>query len=112
MFNASFTRRYFMFFRGSADETITILMGFADGKIRVVNAKSENVSDFSDFIEYSVHDNTTGKIKTLCFSEDNRMLYTCGDDRNIFSFMYQCDDIEKSMDSISELPRSPKLIAS
>lgn len=102
----------FMFSRGSADETITILMGFADGKIRVVNAKTEDMSDFSDFIEYSVHDNTNGKIKMLCFSEDNCMLYTCGDDRNIFSFMYQCDVIEKSIDSISELPQSPRLIAS
>ncbi|VVC33540.1 WD40/YVTN repeat-like-containing domain,WD40 repeat,WD40-repeat-containing domain [Cinara cedri] len=97
---------------GSADESITIIMGFADGRIRVVNVNVADVSDFSDFIEYSIHDNITGRIKTTCFSQDNRMLYTCGDDRNIFSFMYQCDYdvVEKCVISISELPRPSKII--
>ncbi|XP_015370279.1 PREDICTED: uncharacterized protein LOC107166221 [Diuraphis noxia] len=35
------------------------------------------------------------------------MLYTCGDDGNIFSFMFQCDnEVIEHMISISELPQS------
>lgn len=89
-------------------------MGFADGKIRVINVKVNNVNDLSDYIEYSVHDNKRGKIKTLCFSQDNRMLFTCGDDGNIFSYMFQCETstVEKFLVSVSELLQPPKLIVS
>lgn len=89
-------------------------MGFADGKIRVTNVGVNNISDLSDYIEYSIHDNKTGRVKMLCFSQDNRMLFTCGDDGNIFSFIFQCDinTIEKYMISASELPQSSKLIVS
>lgn len=89
-------------------------MGFADGRIRVTNIKLEDTSDLSDFIEYSIHDNKTGRVKTLCFSQDNRMLYSFGEDGNIFSFMFQChsSDIEKCMISVSKLPQSPKLFVS
>lgn len=89
-------------------------MGFADGKIRVTNIEASNISDLSDYIEYSIHDNKTGRVKMLCFSQDNRMLFTCGDDGNIFSFIFQCDinTVEKYMISISELPQSSKLIVS
>lgn len=89
-------------------------MGFADGKIRVTNVGVNNISDLSDYIEYSIHDNKTGRVKMLCFSQDNRMLFTCGDDGNIFSFIFQCDinTIEKYMISVSELPQSSKLIVS
>lgn len=89
-------------------------MGFADGKIRVTNVGVNNISDLSDYIEYSIHDNKTGRVKMLCFSQDNRMLFTCGDDGNIFSFIFQCDinTVEKYMISVSELPQSSKLIVS
>lgn len=89
-------------------------MGFADGKIRVTNVGVNNLSDLSNYIEYSIHDNKTGRVKMLCFSQDNRMLFTCGDDGNIFSFIFQCDinTVEKYMISVSELPQSSKLIVS
>ncbi|XP_022179157.1 uncharacterized protein LOC111039821 isoform X2 [Myzus persicae] len=90
-------------------DPLKILMGFADGRIRLTNVQLNNVSDFGDFIEYSVHDNKKGRVNMLCFSHDNCMLYTCGDDGNIFSFMVQYDNkvVEKCMISISELPQLP-----
>ncbi|VVC29555.1 WD40/YVTN repeat-like-containing domain,WD40-repeat-containing domain,WD40 repeat [Cinara cedri] len=58
----------------SDDESITILLGFADGKIRVVNVNVDDLTDFNDYIEYSIHDNITGRIQTICFSQDNQNL--------------------------------------
>lgn len=86
-------------------------MGFSDGKIRVTKVKTEDISDLSDYVEYSIHDNKNGKIKMLCFSQDNCMLYTCGDDGNIFSFIFQCDinTTEKCTVSVSELPQLSEL---
>lgn len=100
----------FIFSRESTEESVIILMGFSDGKIRIVKENAADLPDFSNYIEYSIHDNITGKIKSTCFSQDNRILYTCGDDRNIFSFLYQC--IEKHMVSFHELSRPPKIIVS
>lgn len=87
-------------------------MGFADGRIRVTNVKINALFNLNDYIEYSVHDNKTGRIKMLCFSHDKRMLYTYGEDGNIFSFLFKCNEsvIEKYMVPISKLPQSPKLI--
>lgn len=98
----------------SGTDPLKIFMGFADGRIRLTNVQLTNVSDFGDYIEYSIHDNKKGRVNMLCFSHDNRMLYTCGDDGNIFSFMFQCDNkvIEKCMISISELPQSPVFVVS
>jgi len=89
-------------------------MGFDDGRVRVTNFKVDDPSDLSDYIEYSIHDNKTGRVKILCLSEDNRMLFTCGDDGNIFSFTFQCDNsaVEKCVISTSKLPKSTKLLAS
>lgn len=88
-------------------------MGFVDGRIRITNVNIEDISDFSDYIEYPIHDNKRGTVK-LCFSQDNHMLYTYGDDGNIFSLMFQCDYsfVEKNMISISDLPQSPELSVS
>lgn len=89
-------------------------MGFADGNIRVTSIKIEDMYNLDDYIEYSVHDHKTGRVKMLCFSQDNHMLFTYGDDGNIFSFMFQCKNsvVEQCMISISELPQLPKLIVS
>lgn len=88
-------------------------MGFADGKIRVTNIKVEDVSDLNNFIEYSIHDNERVSVK-LCFSQDNKILYSYGEDGNIFSFMFQCDHsiFKKCVNSISKLPQTPKLLVS
>lgn len=89
-------------------------MGFDDGTVRITNFNVDDPSDLSDYIEYPVHDNQTGRVKTLCMSEDNRMLYTCGDDGNIFSFAFMCDGgaVEKCAISTSKPPKSITLPAS
>ncbi|CAI6354695.1 unnamed protein product [Macrosiphum euphorbiae] len=73
----------------SGTDPLTILMGFADGRIRLTNVKINDVLDFDDYIEFTIHDNETGRVNMLCFSQDKNMLYTCGDDCNIFSFTFQ-----------------------
>lgn len=92
---------------------MTVLMGFADGRIRVTNINVEDICDLSNFIEYSVHDNEIGTVK-LCFSQDNQMLYSYGDDGNIFSFMFKCDHsvFKKCINSIYKLQITPKLLVS
>lgn len=91
--------------------TSKILMGFADGRIRITNLKTDNMLDLSDYIEYSIHDNKTGSVKMLCLSKDSRMLFTCGNDGNIFSFVLQCDNdiIEKCTIQNYKLPQSFKI---
>ncbi|XP_025191573.1 uncharacterized protein LOC112591851 [Melanaphis sacchari] len=93
-------------------DPLTILMGFADGRIRLTNVQVKDISDFGDYIEYSIHDNKRGRVNMLCFSHDNCMLYTCGNDGNIFSFVFQCKNkvIEKCMFSISKFPQSSVLV--
>lgn len=89
-------------------------MGFDDGRIRIININNDNIYDLSDYVEYSMHDNHTGRVKTLIFSQDNRMLYTYGNDGNIFSFMFQCDTDfhKKCKSSISKLPPVSKFMVS
>lgn len=96
----------------SGTDPLTVLMGFADGSIRVTNINVEDISYLSDYIEYSIHDNRLGRVKKLCFSQDNRMMYTYGNDGNIFSFMFQCNnsDIEKNSVPVSKFPMSPKFM--
>lgn len=105
---------YIRFIISSGTDSLMILMGFDDGRIRVVNINDNNIYDLSDYVEYSIHDNNTGRVKMLNFSQDNRMLYTYGNDGNIFSFMFQCDTniYEKCISSISKLPPTPKFLVS
>lgn len=95
----------------SGIDTLTILMGFSDGRIRVTNVRVDDMINLSDYIEYSVHDNRSGRVKTLCFSQDCCMLFTYGDDGNIFSFMFQLDGNATEI-SISNLPESPNFVVS
>ncbi|XP_050423055.1 cilia- and flagella-associated protein 44 [Adelges cooleyi] len=94
-----------------SDLLMVILMGFADGRMRVTNLSLEDPSNFNDFVEYSMHDNITGIIKCICFSHDCRMLYTLGEDGNVFSFNFQCDynAEEKCALPVTELPPTPIL---
>lgn len=68
------------------------LMGFADGTVRITKIKGHNTSDWNDYIEYALHDNVRGRINALCFSHDKRMIYTYGEDGNIFSLTFQSDN--------------------
>lgn len=88
-------------------------MGFADGRIRITNVNVEDISDLSNYIEYPIHDNKRGTVK-LCFSQGNHMLYTYGDDGNIFSLIFQCDYsvVEKCKISVSDLPQYPEFTVS
>lgn len=89
-------------------------MGFNDGRIRITNIREEDNFNLSDYIEYPIHNNKSGRVKMFRFSQDNHILYTYGDDGNIFSFMFRCDYsvVEKNMISASELSELPTLFVS
>lgn len=63
-----------------------MILGFSNGKIRIVEVNNERDCDFSKFWELPMHDNFNGAINQLCFSYDYKFLYSCGNDGNIFMF--------------------------
>lgn len=57
-----------------------------DGQIRVCRWKPENYTDFSDYWTLPMHDNYNGYIPKMILSYDQRLLFTCGYDGNLFSY--------------------------
>jgi len=45
-----------------------------------------NHTDLSDYWLYSMHNNTNGRIRRMCFNYDHHLMFSCGDDGNIFSY--------------------------
>lgn len=89
-------------------------MGFADGRIRVTKVDAGG-RDLDDYVEFAAHDNRTGRVKTLRASGDGRVLYTYGDDGNVFSFVYRPSDDDDDDDGsiggrATSLPRSSALL--
>ncbi|CAG2058060.1 unnamed protein product [Timema podura] len=65
-----------------------LILGMQDGRIRVQRVNPNDHSDMTDYWLYSMHDNTNGIINKICFSYDERYLFTCGVDGNIFSYTF------------------------
>lgn len=63
-----------------------LILGMADGKIRINRVDKDNWWDLSDFWLLSMHDNFFGKIPRLKFSWDNKLLFSVGADGNLFSY--------------------------
>lgn len=66
-----------------------LFFAFNNGKIRVTETDVDQ-SDFSKFWELSMHDNFNGLIPKLCLSHDQRFLFSCGSDGNIFAYTLNC----------------------
>ncbi|XP_050529600.1 cilia- and flagella-associated protein 44 isoform X1 [Daktulosphaira vitifoliae] len=90
---------------------VILLMGFTNGRIRLTNIQTKHFLNLEDYIEHSMHDNITGKIKGLYFSHDYRLLYSFGDDGNIFCYHFHCNHTDESKCSLQvvELPSKPEL---
>lgn len=56
------------------------------GQIRVCKLKPENYTDLSDYWILSMHDNFNGYIPKIILSYNQKMLFTCGYDGNLFSY--------------------------
>nr|CAD7399612.1 unnamed protein product [Timema cristinae] len=69
-----------------------LILGMQDGRIRVQRVNPNDHSDMTDYWLYSMHDNTNGIINKICFSYDERYLFTCGVDGNIFSYTFNVSE--------------------
>lgn len=56
------------------------------GQIRVCKLKPENYTDLSDYWILSMHDNFNDYIPKIILSHNQKMLFTCGYDGNLFSY--------------------------
>ncbi|KYN07248.1 WD repeat-containing protein 52 [Cyphomyrmex costatus] len=63
-----------------------LFLGMEHGEIRVCRWKPENYTDLSDYWILPMHDNYNGYIPKMILSHDQKMLFTCGYDGNLFSF--------------------------
>ncbi|XP_011859838.1 PREDICTED: uncharacterized protein LOC105557260 isoform X2 [Vollenhovia emeryi] len=63
-----------------------LFLGMEDGQIRVCRWKLENYTDLSDYWTLPMHDNCNGYIPKMILSRDQRILFTCGYDGNLFSY--------------------------
>jgi len=61
------------------------------GEIRVCRWKPENYTDLSDYWLLPMHDNYNGYIPKMILSHDQKMLFTCGYDGNLFSYEIKDD---------------------
>lgn len=63
-----------------------MFLGMEHGQIRVCKFKSDDHTDLSDYWILSMHDNYNGYIPKMILSHDQKMLFTCGYDGNLFSY--------------------------
>ncbi|XP_019696509.1 uncharacterized protein LOC105182290 [Harpegnathos saltator] len=63
-----------------------LFLGMEHGQIRVCKYKSEDYTDLSDYWILPMHDNYNGYIPKMILSHDQKMLFTCGHDGNLFSY--------------------------
>jgi len=63
-----------------------VFLGMQYGQIRVCKWKYENYTDLSDYWILPMHDNYNGCISKMILSYDQKVLFTCGYDGNLFSY--------------------------
>lgn len=68
-----------------------LFLGMEHGQIRVCKLKPENYTDLSDYWILSMHDNFNGYIPKIILSHNQKMLFTCGYDGNLFSYEIKDD---------------------
>ncbi|XP_050303878.1 cilia- and flagella-associated protein 44 [Anthonomus grandis grandis] len=65
-----------------------LIFAMQDGSIRVNKVNPEDYTDLSDYFTISMHDNQNGFVPMLCFSYDEKYLFSCGHDGNIFAYRF------------------------
>ncbi|KAK0088856.1 hypothetical protein PV325_010453 [Microctonus aethiopoides] len=71
-----------------------LIIGMEQGEIRVCRLKHLDLTDLSDYWILPMHDTLTGYIPKIIFSYNYKMLFTCGHDGNIFSFIFNDDSVQ------------------
>jgi cilia- and flagella-associated protein 44 len=80
-----------------------LIFGMGDGAIRI-NKIKDDFTDLSDFYLLHMHDNFNGKM-SICFSYDNKHLFTAGTDGNLFSYAWNAET--KEVRPINPFPAEP-----
>ncbi|XP_066257532.1 cilia- and flagella-associated protein 44 [Euwallacea similis] len=65
-----------------------LIFAMQDGSIRVNKTNPKDYTDLSNYFSITMHDNRNGFVPKLCFSNDEKYLFSCGHDGNIFSYMF------------------------
>lgn len=81
---------YFWYIVSSANKDY-LIFAMQDGTIRVNKVNPNDFRDLSDYWTLAMHDNQLGFVPRICFSFDERYLFTCGFDGNVFSYKFQPD---------------------
>ncbi|XP_011636228.1 uncharacterized protein LOC105426623 [Pogonomyrmex barbatus] len=74
--------RSYLFYKGRK----YLFLGMEHGQIRICKWKPEDYTDLSDYWILPMHDNYNGYIPKMILSHDQKMLFTCGYDGNLFSY--------------------------
>ncbi|XP_070154334.1 cilia- and flagella-associated protein 44 isoform X2 [Polyergus mexicanus] len=75
-----------------------LFLGMEHGQIRICKLKPENYTDLSDYWILSMHDNFNGYIPKIILSHNQKMLFTCGYDGNLFSYEINDDTPSESIE--------------
>lgn len=71
-----------------------LIIGMEQGEIRICRLKHLDFTDLSDYWILPMHDTLIGYIPKIIFSYNYKMLFTCGHDGNIFSFIFNDDSLQ------------------
>ncbi|XP_066154142.1 cilia- and flagella-associated protein 44 isoform X2 [Euwallacea fornicatus] len=71
-----------------------LIFAMQDGSIRINKTNPKDYTDLSDYFSITMHDNRNGFVPKLCFSNDEKYLFSCGHDGNIFSYMFNPQDYD------------------
>lgn len=84
-------------------------MAMQNGAIRINKVNPTDFRDLSDYWQLSMHDNHRGFVPKMCFSNDEKYFFTCGEDGNVFSYKFNPENNEYLKHTLSRLRISKKL---
>ncbi|CAG9840027.1 unnamed protein product [Diabrotica balteata] len=91
-------RNRILWMRYTPDQTIWVsmageqqkylILAMQDGSLRVNRINRKDFRDLKDYWSYTLHDNQYGFVSKLCFSHDQKFLFSCGEDGNVFAMVF------------------------
>lgn len=79
-----------------------------DGAIRINKMNREDFRNLSDYWRLPMHDNLNGYISKMCFSYDEKYLFSCGHDGNVFAYKWLPSEKEYRKDMANRMTTSAK----
>lgn len=83
------------------------IISLSNGSIRVVKTNCDDFLDMSNYWQLSMHDNDNGVVPCLCLSQDEKYLYSCGHDGNVFvyslDFILDEEKLTSTLESVTIL---------